>query len=324
MPPTISDLVVSSSNVGDVAQAKALLLAQWKNPKDILSILLLLGPDIVRNSVAQLAGRVVSPAAFSFGRVAYSTAALVHAFGGELSSSCVFLRILKILMLDGRLMLSSDLSNTIIVHAESGHCRASTNWVLGRILRDAQDRVHANKLSKKPKFTSQSRKGHTTAIDKSHPEWEALRVEVYEGDSSSVTQQGIPVLDWVWHSGVIVILLQPWLSLVAWIIHNDWAPFLITISGTALAVAEASLPQWRREKWLCLKKGSSTVSITQGNGSRYAMLILGHENVGLNLGIMATAVTPFHSTRFTRLMSCILALLWICLLITVAGLQENS
>jgi len=222
-------------------------------------------------------------------------------------------------------MPSSDIPNTIVVHAESGHCRASTNWVLGRILRDAQDRVHANTPPKKTTTTSDSRKGCDPAIDnKSHPEWEALRVEVFEVDSGSVTQQGIPVLDWVWYSGVMVILIQLGLSLPAWIIHDDWAPFLVTTIGTILAVVEASLPQWRREKWSCPKKGSSTVSITQGNGSKYAMLILGHDNVGLNLEIMATAVAPFYSTRFTRLMSCILALLWICLLITVAGLQKNS
>jgi len=96
MPPILGSLVASgSSSVSNVAQVKALLWEQWTNPKDILSILLLLGPDIVRNAVAQLSGRAVTPAAFSFGRVAYSTAALVHAFGGKLSSLCVCRRLLN-------------------------------------------------------------------------------------------------------------------------------------------------------------------------------------------------------------------------------------
>lgn len=49
------------------------LEAQWHNPSDILSILLILGPDIVQGAVAQLAGRIVTPAAFSFDWVAYAS-----------------------------------------------------------------------------------------------------------------------------------------------------------------------------------------------------------------------------------------------------------
>lgn len=59
------------------------LTQQWQNPSDILSVLLLLGPDIVQRSVAQLAGRAITPVAFSFGWVAYSVSALLSAFGGN-------------------------------------------------------------------------------------------------------------------------------------------------------------------------------------------------------------------------------------------------
>jgi hypothetical protein len=59
------------------------LAAQWSNPSDILSILLLLGPDVVQRAVAQQAGRVITPVAFSFGWVAYAVSALLSAFGGK-------------------------------------------------------------------------------------------------------------------------------------------------------------------------------------------------------------------------------------------------
>lgn len=60
-----------------------LLLSQWRNPSDILSVLLILGPEIVQRAVAQLAGRRVTPVAFSFGWVAYATRALLNTFGGN-------------------------------------------------------------------------------------------------------------------------------------------------------------------------------------------------------------------------------------------------
>lgn len=59
------------------------LTVQWLNPGDILSVLLLLGPDIVQRAVAQLAGRAVTPVVFSFGWVAYAASALLTAFGGS-------------------------------------------------------------------------------------------------------------------------------------------------------------------------------------------------------------------------------------------------
>ena len=59
------------------------LAAQWLNPGDILSVLLLLGPDIIQRAVAQLAGRAITPVAFSFGWVASSASALLATFGGN-------------------------------------------------------------------------------------------------------------------------------------------------------------------------------------------------------------------------------------------------
>ena len=59
------------------------LASQWQNPNDVLSVLLILGPDIVQKAIAQLAGRALTPVAFSFGWVAYSVSALLSVFGGK-------------------------------------------------------------------------------------------------------------------------------------------------------------------------------------------------------------------------------------------------
>lgn len=69
------------------------LAAQWRNPRDILSVLLLIGPEVVKGAIAQLAGRAVTPVAFSFGWVAYAPSALVSSFGGRqcpLIAHCAF------------------------------------------------------------------------------------------------------------------------------------------------------------------------------------------------------------------------------------------
>ena len=58
------------------------LRSQWTNPNDILSLLLLLGPDVIQRALAQLVGRHITPVAFSFGWAAYSISALFSSIGG--------------------------------------------------------------------------------------------------------------------------------------------------------------------------------------------------------------------------------------------------
>jgi hypothetical protein len=74
------------TNLMDGTNLASMLAAQWSNPSDTLSVLLLLGADIVQRAVAEQAGRSITPVAFSFGWVAYATGALLSAFGGKLLS----------------------------------------------------------------------------------------------------------------------------------------------------------------------------------------------------------------------------------------------
>lgn len=75
-PATHAEL---SSNSGTTTSQ---LKAQWTSPSDILSLLLLLGPDVIQQALAQVVGRRVTPVAFSFGWVAYAMNALLSAVGG--------------------------------------------------------------------------------------------------------------------------------------------------------------------------------------------------------------------------------------------------
>ena len=89
MPPFSSSVKVptSTSHIHHYLAARDVtsileLKNQWSNPSDILSLLLLLGPDVIQRALAQLVGLRVAPVAFSFGWAAYSLSALFSVVGG--------------------------------------------------------------------------------------------------------------------------------------------------------------------------------------------------------------------------------------------------
>lgn len=64
-----------------------LLRNEFRDPGDVLSILLLLGPEVIQSALAQTTGFGIAPVAFSFGWVAYAVRALLSAFGGILKNN---------------------------------------------------------------------------------------------------------------------------------------------------------------------------------------------------------------------------------------------
>ncbi|KAF7588228.1 hypothetical protein BBP40_005979 [Aspergillus hancockii] len=307
MPPGLLARQLDATNSATVSDY---LSAQWKNPSDILSVLMLLGPDIVQRAVAQLAGRIVTPVAFSFGWVAYAASALLSSVG------------------DGRLMPDVDVDNTVVVGCASGHFRTTKSWVLGRLLRDFEDAIDKEMKGERPHIppgaTLEPKEGPSAREREQGRAWEALRVTVFEVENEPSPGHGIPTLDWVWFSGWAVILTQLGIAVVAWAVDGSWDTFLITAAGNILALVEGSLPQWRKEKWACPKTGGGTVAITQGNGSRNAIVILGNRGVGLDLEILARGTRTAPTSWLTRIATACLAILWILLLISVAGMQQNK
>jgi hypothetical protein len=253
--------------------ASTVLQFQWRNPNDVLSILLIMGGDVILKALAQLSGGFLVPVAFSFGWVSYSVSALLSSVG------------------DGCLMPSDPDYPSILVNAGSGHVRRNNSWILGRILRDVE-----------------SRQGHHDA---------ALTVSVFNASGPA----GVPIHDWLWHSGLTVILIQFIVAIIPWMIHQNWTVPLITTMGTLLALGGGALPQWQAEKWTCRRNSKGIYSLTRGNGHRHVVVIKSN-GVGLNLEDLA--IGRVHPAFHTRIALGILACLWIAFLVTVAGLKEDA
>ncbi|KAI1206298.1 uncharacterized protein F4807DRAFT_235579 [Annulohypoxylon truncatum] len=263
-----------------------ILQSQWKNPNDILSLLLILGPDVVWRALAQLAGETITPVVFSYGWVAYAVNTLVAAFG------------------DGQMLPQPDYP-VLVIGAKSGHVRTNQSWIIGRLLRDF-DHSQAKAAPNLNKFA---------------PDYEALRVTIFQVDRRR--KAGVPTRDWLWYSGFAVMLAQIGISVIPLAIEGDWAPILVAVSGTTLSLLQGAVSQWREEKWACPTTGGWTTSLTRGNGSRNVMVILGN-NHGLDLEILAGKSWKPKSSIPARAFLFLLALFWLVLLISVSGLRANA
>ncbi|OTA59590.1 hypothetical protein K449DRAFT_372580 [Hypoxylon sp. EC38] len=262
--------------------------SQWQNPNDILSLLLILGPEVIWRALAQLAGETITPVVFSYGWAAYAVNALVAVFG------------------DGQMLPQPDYPVLVVgAKSKSGHVRTNQSWIIGRLLRD---------FDHSPAMTA-------PRMNKFAPDYEALRVTIFQVDGRR--KAGVPTRDWIWYSGFFVMLVQIVISAIPLAIGGDWAPIVITVLGTTLSLLQGAVSQWREEKWACPTTGGWTTSLTRGNGSRNVMVILGN-NHGLDLEILAGKSLKTKSSIASRAFLFLLAIFWLVLLISVAGLHANS
>ncbi|KAG1742322.1 uncharacterized protein EDB91DRAFT_1128664 [Suillus paluster] len=254
------------------------LNSQWQNPNGVLSVLSIIGGDVVQRAIAQLAGSGPShftPVAFSFGWVAYSFSALLSAVG------------------EGRLMPPSDCPS-IVVNAKNGYVRTNMSWPLGRLLRDHWSPHYQNP--------------------------NGLTVSIYFASKSKPA--GIPDKDWVYYSGITTIIAQILLSILPAILNQDWVIFIVTVSGTLLALIGGALPQWRAEKWAARGVDKrEIICLTRGNGSNSVIVIVS-DKTGIRLEDLATA--RLERFRSTTVMTFILATLWIVYLLTVQALVNDA
>jgi hypothetical protein len=204
-------------------------------------------------------------------------------------------------------MPDTDMSNVQVVSAKDGWIKATKTWVLGRLLRDLNHHFNEELVRER---------------DKTRGEWVALRVYIYEIESGE--KHEVPNRDWVWYSGLVTIIAQLGISIVPWILSSHWGAFLVTLSGNFLALVEASLPPWKDEKWATQKSGNTTVTLTQGNGSRHAVVILTKKGDGLNLEILAQGNYIRHGSLMIRVITAVVAVLWIVLLVTVSGFKLGT
>ncbi|KAI0656048.1 hypothetical protein C8Q70DRAFT_935871 [Cubamyces menziesii] len=288
MPPPLlrrlAGLATRSAEPANVQPYFAAERASWLSPDDTLSILMIIGGDIVQRAVAQLAGSGLrtrywdfAPVAFSFGWLAYSVSALTSAVG------------------DGRLLPQPDCAIHVI-NAKTGYRRQNASWVLGRLVRDHE---------------------------KDKREDKSLNIAFYHTVSGEgAPKAGKPTRDWVYWCGVFVIFAQLAIAIVPGASHGNWIVLVVTVGGTVLALLGSGLPQWREEKYAArtIDKGPEVVCLTRGNGSTYAMVVI--SKTGLRLEDLAGGRDKRR--QMTSVMSAVLTVLWVVLLLTVEGLDGDA
>ncbi|OCH92343.1 hypothetical protein OBBRIDRAFT_455218 [Obba rivulosa] len=262
--------------------------SQWENPTDILSILMIIGGDIVQRAIAQLAGPgpgplSFAPVAFSFGWVSYALTALLSAVG------------------DRRLLPPVD-GTAVLVNAADGYHRTIQSWPLSRLVRDHE-----------PPHLHRVPHGHSQ---------NGLCISFFRTIPGMRT--GVPESDWVYWFSISVIAAQLVVSIVPGVVRGNWMVFIIAAGGTILALATGALPQWHAEKWQArpIKKGSKeVVCLTHGNGGNYVIVIIS-DDTSIRLADLANGrEIRSNSTVFA---TCILFVLWIVLLVTIEGLSADA
>lgn len=251
------------------------LVSQWRNPNDVLTILMIIGGDVVQKALAQLSGPRFVPVAFSFGWVSYSFSAVFAVFG------------------DGCLMPSPSRPSTLI-NARSGYARTNQSWVLDRFLRGVES--------------------------SDEPTRAALCVSVYRAKPD----RQLSSADWLWWSGLLTMLAQFIMGVIALALKKDWTTLLVTMMGTGLALMTGSSTQWQREKWGArIDNGANTYCLTRGNGFQHAIVIQNMTPGCLNLEDLAM-VRKEGCSRGCKAFVAMSACLWVILLISIAGLQHNT
>lgn len=288
MPPT-----VAVGPRGDTSTSWE-LRSQWVRPNDILSLLLLVGGDVLQQALAQQSGdKFPTPVVFSFGWVAYAFTALLSAVGND------------------RLMPSPATSSSVILSTKHGYARTNTSWIVSRILRD-YERLWMP-LPVRRKLESMLAAANVAKT--------GLCISVFEASKDATA--GVPQRDFYWFSGYAVALLQLGIAIIPWAVFGEWQIFLVTAAGTVLAFTIGSIPQWRRERWECRRNTKKTFVLSGGNGAQHVLVIQGAGR-GLDLEDIATSDGKYVSTWKTKSVFGGLTICWGVLLLTVSGIKDQT
>ena len=270
------------------------LRSQWVSPNDILSLLLLVGGDVVQQALAQQAGnKFPTPVVFSFGWVGYAFTALLSAVGSN------------------RLMPLATGPSSIILSTNHGHPRTNDSWILNRILRD-----YENLWMPSPVKVELEKMLQAANAPKA-----GLCIAIFEASEKGIA--GVPKKDLYWFSGYVVALLQLGIAAIPCGTQGSWDVLLLTAVGTGLAFLTGSLPQWRQERWACRRNSKKTFALSHGNGAQHVLVIQGAGR-GLDLEDIATSVEKTAYNWKTKVAFGLLTTLWGGLLITVSGVRRQT
>ncbi|KAJ7124464.1 hypothetical protein C8R44DRAFT_783541 [Mycena epipterygia] len=193
-----------------------------------------------------------------------------------------------------RLTPEPEISCTLI-DVSSKYSRDIRSWVLSRLVRDYE-------------FPGDTPRG--------------LTVTFYHTQADKT--MGVQDHDWVYWTGVAVIILQLAIASIPGALDGDWLILILTFGGLVLVQLQAALPQWKKELWAGRKidKGDEeVVCLTRGNGSAFAMVIRS-EGCGIRMSDMASGAEVRHSSTIPGTLA--LAALWLIHLFCTSGLEANS
>lgn len=224
---------------------------------------------------------------------------------------------------ENRLMPTPDYA-CLVINGRSGYSRQNTSWVLGRLVRD-----YPMWMDKRVNDKIDQMLQEATRDDKAkEPRTKSgLCISFY----TQITKRRkmLPWTDRLFGLAVITSLAQIGISCIP-LKDGRLETLVVTIGGTLLANITANLPRWAQEKWNCRKTRSHCVVLTQGNGSQHAIVIsVDEEGDGLNLEDLAVSAQPIsghhsQSSRYTQFILSVLCLFWIALLVTAAGIKQNT
>jgi len=208
---------------------------QWRNPADILSLLLLIGGDIVQKAIAQLVGYSIPslgiplvPVAFSFGWVAMGFSQLVSAVG------------------ERRLMPAPE-SEAFVINCANTFQRTNKSWVLERLLRDHEIIYRKNERNL------------------------SLRIDIFElGALRQPKRDSVWWLGWLTTIAQISIAIPPWVLNGDWGIML----ITLSGAALAFASSSLPQWKEEKWAGRDLEK-DNVLCLTRGNGHRHAMIILG-------------------------------------------------
>jgi hypothetical protein len=251
---------MSSENFGSQ------LKAQWKNPGDILSVLLIVGADVISTALAQFNGQSFRPVAFSFGWVAYAYAYLFKTAG--------------------RLKATPDADlPSLLVNCGTGVVRENCSWILGRILHHRAMWMPTEAITV-PRPNAQNIQSFLDPGTKHI----ICAISIFEPSSSK--PQGDPLIDRVLWTGIVVAILQLGIAAIPCGLYREWDILAVTACGTALAWLMGFLQERSNQT---RKNTNKTFALVKGRSSGDVIVILGNGS-GLDLEDLASEVCLHHGT----------------------------
>ncbi|TVY12646.1 hypothetical protein LARI1_G008836 [Lachnellula arida] len=258
-----------------------------------------------------------TPRGCLLGWVAYAVTAVVSAVG------------------ENKLLPISD-SACKVINGHTGYVRDNSSWIIGRVVRDFEGwmdngeqngpiRTRLGEMIERRWEDDKKKAEHNvpgSGKDIPKPAQAGLCVSVYKAGEA---RPGYPGYDLVYYIGFVTAIVQLGIAAIPCSLFGDWAIFLVTVCGISLSFLTGGLSQWTKEKWACRRNSKKTVILTRGNGSQHAIVIIG-DGKGLDLEDLAVGPTNLQvsASNTTRVAVIILAIFWVLLLITAAGIKENT